>query len=52
MPFNAESQDWGDFTSLKLSEEFQEHFGVKTYLNWFDGWAINQYKRDYALWEF
>ena len=37
---------------LKISEDFSEHSGAKTYMNWFDGWSIIQYKEDFDSWDY
>lgn len=45
LPFNPEF-GWGTPKALKASSEFRSHSGVKTYLNWFDGFAINLFQQD------
>ena len=45
LPYSNES-GWGLPSALKRSSEFRSHSGVKTYMNWFDGWALIQYQND------
>ena len=47
-----DSSDWGNPTLLKISEDFSEHSGAKTYMNWFDGWSVIQYKEDFDSWDY
>ena len=48
MPFNPKEENatWGQPYLLKKNENFVTHSGVKTYINWFDGWSVDQYTTD------
>jgi len=52
LPFNKAEQLWGLPTQLKTSEDFFQHTGSRTYLNWFDGWSIEQYAADWDKMEY
>ena len=52
LPFNKEEQLWGMPTQLKTSEDFYQNTGARTYLNWFDGWSIEQYGVDWDKMEY
>ena len=52
LPFNKEELLWGQPSGLKSSEDFSQHTGARTYLKWFDGWSIEQYKLDWDKFEY
>lgn len=52
LPFNKDEHQWGMPTLLKSSEDFFQNTGARTYLNWFDGWSIEQYGADWDKMEY
>ena len=52
LPFSMDIAEWGNSTLLKNSEEFTEHSGCKTYMNWFDGFSIHKYRDDFDKFEY